>query len=263
MLNNPDIVVDIAIGEITKPCDIYYTSDGNYTVTDYADYLKVTGNQQAIDNFFNDWKNVIMTKSVTIPDNVITIITDTQTGESKKCVVIYNNLMTDYKVDDFPDHMVIEGNESSVERYLESIKDRILIEDWEKVDSKTDKDIPATDSISKEFYEIGMYADKGLAQGFEDCEKATEYDTKSDEKDKDIPVTDSVHHPNHYTSGDIECIDAIRASMTPEQFAGYCKGNCLKYIWRFEHKNQTEDIQKAQVYLTWLLNTLKGEPLTK
>lgn len=218
MLKNPDIVVDIAIGEITKPCDIYYTSDGNYTVTDYADYLKVTGNQQAIDNFFNDWKNVIMTKSVTIPDNVITIITDTQTGESKKCVVIYNNLMMDYTVDDFPDHMVIEGNEISVNKYLESIKDRILIEDWEKVDSKTDKDISATDSV---------------------------------------------HHPNHYTSGDIECIDAIRASMTPDQFAGYCKGNCIKYIWRFEHKNQTEDIQKAQVYLTWLLNTLKGEPLTK
>lgn len=190
---------------------------------------------------------------------VITIITDPATGESKRCTVIYSNLMTDFTVDDFPDHMVIQGNEISVNKYLESIKDRILIEDWEKVDSKTDKDIPATDCVSREFYEIG----KKIAQSFEDCEKATEYDTKSDETDKDIPATDSVHHPNHYTSGDIECIDAIRASMTPEQFAGYCKGNCLKYIWRFEHKNQTEDIQKAQVYLTWLLNTLKGEPLTK
>lgn len=153
-----------------------------------------------------------------IEGKVITIITDRATGESKKCIVIYNNLMANYTIDDLPTHMIIEGNEYSVEQYLESIKDRILIKDWEKVDSKMDKD---------------------------------------------IPVTDSVHHPNHYTSGDVECIDAIRASMTPDQFAGYCKGNCIKYIWRFEHKNQTEDIQKAQVYLTWLLNTLKGEPLTK
>lgn len=73
----------------------------------------------------------------------------------------------------------------------------------------------------------------------------------------------SVVHPSHYTDGDVECIDAIRASMTPESFAGYCKGNCLKYIWRYSGKNGVEDLEKAQVYLTWLINTLKGENLTK
>ena len=77
------------------------------------------------------------------------------------------------------------------------------------------------------------------------------------------PKQDSVHHPGHYTSGDIECIDAIKASMTPEEFEGYCKGNFIKYVWRYREKNGLEDLEKANVYLNWLINSLKGENLTK
>jgi len=71
-------------------------------------------------------------------------------------------------------------------------------------------------------------------------------------------MADMVNHPEHYTKGGIECIDAIRASMSKEAFAGYCKGNCLKYIWRYEDKNGIEDLQKAAVYLKWLLETVEG-----
>lgn len=38
-------------------------------------------------------------------------------------------------------------------------------------------------------------------------------------------MTDNVNHPAHYTQGGIECIEAIKASMTPEAFRGYLKGN--------------------------------------
>lgn len=65
-------------------------------------------------------------------------------------------------------------------------------------------------------------------------------------------MADAVNHPPHYTKGNIECIDAIRASMTDEAFAGYCKGNVLKYVFRYEDKGFIEDIEKAQVYLDWL-----------
>ena len=44
---------------------------------------------------------------------------------------------------------------------------------------------------------------------------------------------DPVEHPSHYCKGGIECIDAIRASMSREAFAGYCKGNLMKYVWRY------------------------------
>ena len=65
---------------------------------------------------------------------------------------------------------------------------------------------------------------------------------------------DNVNHPEHYTKGGVECIEAIRASMTREAFCGYCKGNILKYIWRYEDKGQGEDLKKAKVYLDWLIS---------
>lgn len=72
-------------------------------------------------------------------------------------------------------------------------------------------------------------------------------------------MNDAVHHPAHYTKGDIECIDAIKASMTNKAFEGYCKGNVMKYIFRYEDKGGIEDIEKAQVYLGWLLESAKAE----
>lgn len=64
---------------------------------------------------------------------------------------------------------------------------------------------------------------------------------------------DPVEHPDHYCKGGVECIDAIRASMSRDAFAGYCKGNVLKYLWRYDRKGGRQDLQKAQVYLGWLL----------
>ena len=65
-------------------------------------------------------------------------------------------------------------------------------------------------------------------------------------------MQDNVNHPAHYKQGDIECIDAIQAALTPEEFRGYCKGNAMKYIWRERHKGQDESLQKSAWYLTKL-----------
>lgn len=62
-------------------------------------------------------------------------------------------------------------------------------------------------------------------------------------------MVDNVNHPPHYKQGDIECIDAIQAALTPEEFRGYCKGNALKYVWRERHKGGIESLQKAVWYL--------------
>ena len=69
-------------------------------------------------------------------------------------------------------------------------------------------------------------------------------------------MTDNVQHPTHYTAGGIECIQAIKASMSPEEYQGYLKGNLQKYVWRYRHKNGVEDLKKAQVYLNWLIKEL-------
>ena len=60
---------------------------------------------------------------------------------------------------------------------------------------------------------------------------------------------DTINHPSHYTQGEIECIDAIKAALTPDEFRGYCKGNALKYIWRERHKGQDDSIAKAKWYM--------------
>ena len=65
---------------------------------------------------------------------------------------------------------------------------------------------------------------------------------------------DMVNSPPHYNNAGIECIEAIEAALTPEEFRGYCKGNNLKYTWRERYKNKTEDLEKAAWYLDRLLN---------
>lgn len=60
---------------------------------------------------------------------------------------------------------------------------------------------------------------------------------------------DMVNNPPHYKQGDIECIEAIKAALTPEEFRGYCKGNAIKYVWRERHKGGAESIDKATYYL--------------
>lgn len=71
-------------------------------------------------------------------------------------------------------------------------------------------------------------------------------------------IPDMVNHPNHYCQGGIECIKAIEASMTPEGFQDYCKGNVLKYIWRWRDKAGVQDLEKALVYLNWLIESAKN-----
>ena len=69
-------------------------------------------------------------------------------------------------------------------------------------------------------------------------------------------VDDPVNHPTHYTCGNIECIDAIKSSMSKEAFMGYCKGNVIKYIWRYEHKGESESLEKAMWYLNKLIGVI-------
>ena len=65
---------------------------------------------------------------------------------------------------------------------------------------------------------------------------------------------DNVNHPSHYTEGGIECIEAIEAQLTPEEYKGYLKGNVAKYIWREKYKGGIESLKKAQWYLNKLVD---------
>jgi hypothetical protein len=69
---------------------------------------------------------------------------------------------------------------------------------------------------------------------------------------------DEVNRPEHYNSGSIECIEAIKASMSPEEFKGYLKGNSLKYLWRYSYKGKPkQDLEKAKWYLGRLIESVQ------
>ena len=61
-----------------------------------------------------------------------------------------------------------------------------------------------------------------------------------------------VNKPPHYNNGDIETIDAIQSALN-DGFEFYLQGNILKYVWRYRHKNNVEDLKKAQWYLNKLI----------
>ena len=48
--------------------------------------------------------------------------------------------------------------------------------------------------------------------------------------------------------------------MSSVAFKGYLKGNCLKYLWRYDYKGkQVEDLQKAGWYLNKLTEMVTEE----
>lgn len=68
---------------------------------------------------------------------------------------------------------------------------------------------------------------------------------------------DAVNSPAHYNNGNVECIDAIQAMLTPDEFVGYLRGNSLKYRWRFRYKKKPiEDLRKARWYEERLIKFL-------
>ena len=73
------------------------------------------------------------------------------------------------------------------------------------------------------------------------------------ENDEWLTDYDPVESPVHYNTGSVECIEAIKASMSDTEFKGYLKGNAMKYLWRYDYKGKpVEDLKKAQWYLARL-----------
>ena len=82
-------------------------------------------------------------------------------------------------------------------------------------------------------------------------------DLLAKEREEKASKGDPVNSPSHYNARGIECIDAVEASMTEEEFQGYLKGNVLKYLWRYKYKGKPkEDLEKSRWYLNKLLDKL-------
>lgn len=70
--------------------------------------------------------------------------------------------------------------------------------------------------------------------------------------------------PDHYKFGDIECIDAMRACSTKEEFRAHLKLVIMKYLWRLGRKDDPKiEAEKIKVYAGWLVDNENDDPLRK
>lgn len=72
-------------------------------------------------------------------------------------------------------------------------------------------------------------------------------------------MNDAVNHPQHYTTGKVECIDALEslASGYKDPVQAGLAWQTAKYIWRSPLKeNQLQDLQKARWYLDRLISKI-------
>ena len=57
----------------------------------------------------------------------------------------------------------------------------------------------------------------------------------------------------HYASKAVQPWEAMEAWMSSEQFAGFLRGNVIKYLARCDDKGGIEDLKKARHYLDKLI----------
>jgi hypothetical protein len=58
---------------------------------------------------------------------------------------------------------------------------------------------------------------------------------------------------DHYSSKTVQPWDAMESWMSKEEFSGFLRGNVIKYVSRYQDKGGLEDLQKANHYLSKLI----------
>ena len=103
---------------------------------------------------------------------------------------------------------------------------------------------------------LNKFSDVCNFNRWSDDKLAIAYDHVCKNMDENVP--DMVNHPQHYTQGGIECIDALKAATVGKRgIEAVCVANVIKYLWRYEEKNGIEDVRKAKFYIERLLKELE------
>lgn len=63
----------------------------------------------------------------------------------------------------------------------------------------------------------------------------------------------------HYLDMGLQPWDAMQAWMAPDAFAGFLRGNAIKYLARCDAKGGVQDLKKARHYLDKLIELLEPE----
>ena len=60
-------------------------------------------------------------------------------------------------------------------------------------------------------------------------------------------------HDSHYQKLGIEPIEIVRKNFSYSEQRGAYLHSILKYLMRYQHKDGVKDLEKAGVYLRWLI----------
>ena len=115
------------------------------------------------------------------------------------------------------------------------------------------------DFIAKIHESVKNINNNSLSNAY-DIEKNYEIIFGNDSEAKKEKADDMVNHPSHYTSGGVECIDAITAALSKydDPVDSWLVGQVIKYLWRAPLKGKyEEDIKKAQFYLNRLVEKIR------
>ena len=64
---------------------------------------------------------------------------------------------------------------------------------------------------------------------------------------------------DHYKNMGVQPWKAMESWMTPEQFAGFLRGNAIKYLARCDAKGGIDDIKKAKHYIEKLIEVREDD----
>ena len=84
-----------------------------------------------------------------------------------------------------------------------------------------------------------------------------------DQAPVDDHLTDKlVNRPDHYTGGNVECIEAIKAATQGlPAFEAICVGHIIRYLWRYRvkhEKNPLVDVKKSVFYFIELIAEIEN-----
>lgn len=152
------------------------------------------------------------------------------------------------------DGKVYESFEDAVDAFF--LGDRKIFVNGEKAELKFPDDVRQSMIWAYEDADMGRVRLNAKLMGYEvidDTPTIAETAAKRSEDAKPDPV----NRPAHYTSGGIECIDAMQAAFGAEVVKDFCLCNAFKYLWRHRNKNGVEDLKKACWYLNRLIREME------
>ena len=193
-----------------------------------------------------------------------------------ECAIKDNEFTCYGKYDEFPEEIeknydIIFGNAEDTEekKKTEDEEEKMTIgEKAEKIKEYCNSNYCSNCAIknrcTSEFiatiYERDKNVNNNSLSNEYDIEKNYEIIFGNDSEAKKEKAEDMVNHPSHYTSGGVECIDAITSALSSyeDSVDSWLVGQVIKYLWRAPLKGKyEEDIKKAQFYLNRLVEKIR------